>query len=855
MALTPTDLKILKLARTNGNIFTKAYFAGFEFQPWQLYLHHCRQANPTIIGGVGSGKAQPLWSSILTPTGWTTMGEVRIGDRVIAADGQPALVIGVYPQGRRPIYRVTLSDGTQVDADADHIWVTRKDATRRWRTKTTLELCKGRHYLPIVDPIEFDVQPLPLHPYVLGALLGDGCFLDDGHGRAGCRFSSVDPEIVEQVRTCLPDGVRLRKEKGDNCDYHLSKTRGKTNPVLDALRELQLSGVKSTGKFIPECYKYAPLFVRIQLLQGLFDTDGCPGDLAGLEFVTTSFQLALDVQEIVYSLGGRCSIRTKETRYIYNGETKDGALAYRCYISLPPSIEPFSLSRKVKKRVRKTKYAYTARRVVSVEYIGEYEAQCIAVDHPQHLYVTDGYVLTHNTVGTGVSAATWCAMISDFHFMDVAPTSWQASLMFDAILRFAEAGTFKDKFVSRVVRKPYPMIEFYNMSTMRFMTAQDDITRIRGWEGDWMAGDEFGFVNTIERTVGIMRTRLRGKSVYGRPRLGRLSLTTTATDNPELWDRFDRMWDDPEEYVSFTVQTKDNPHLTERDIQLMQEDIPEEIRAVEMDGVRPMGRGRFFPLHVIKACEDASLNDLVHRQTTEEDPDPGFVYEETPRLGLIKYQTPAIPYHDYLIVGDPGTGNPPKRNAGAIGVFDITGFPDDFESKAQLVAFSWVYGNGRYDAFVEQYKSWWEYYHCDMQAALEATGPQKSFGEYAFTMGLSGQRMLVEEMDLSGNKKNEALQACMQLFNRGLWHLPFIRGMRTQLTGYDLPDTKLSQDIVSMLMTGAAWLRKWRIWGHDSVDMSRSPDDDEDDGWGEYPGTSSPRAAVRSAPLRGRPGR
>jgi hypothetical protein len=265
-----------------------------------------------------------------------------------------------------------------------------------------------------------------------------------------------------------------------------------------------------------------------------------------------------------------------------------------------------------------------------------------------------------------------------------------------------------------------------------------------------------------------------------------------------------------------------------------------------------MGRGRFFPIHVVKSCEDAALNDLVHRETLEDVPDPGYIYEAHPRYGVTKFQMPYLPGRDYFIAGDPGTGNVPKRNAGVIGVFDITGFPEEFDSKARLVAFGWVDGRGRYDAFVEQYKSWWEYYRCGMQACLEATGPQKSFAEYAFTIGLSGQRMLIEEMDLSGNKKNEALQACMQLFNRGLFELPLIRGMRNQLTSYDLPDTKLSQDIVSMLMTAAAWLRSWRIWGHDEVTLR---DEEEEDDQPHDLTPVEPARAARAQSLEARPSR
>jgi len=459
--------------------------------------------------------------------------------------------------------------------------------------------------------------------------------------------------------------------------------------------------------------------------------------------------------------------------------------------------------------------------------------------------VVVGGVGSGKTCGVGVSASNWAAMLPFFAFMDVAPTSWQATLMYADILRRAEAGTYADKFIKRVARKPYPIIELHNGSTLEFMTAQDDIAKLRGWEGDWMHGDEFGFINTFATTIAIMRTRLRGKTPDGRrARIGRLTVTTTSTDNPELWARFDRMYEDPRNYLSFTVRSDQNPHLSKRDLELMYADIPEEIRAVEMDGERPIGRGVFFPLHVIQACEDASLNDMCHRAT--EDGQAGFVYEEDVRHGLLRYQLPYVPGREYLVVGDPGLGNPPHRNAGAIGVFDITGMPYTPGSEAVLVAFAWVAGHGRYEPFEHQFKTWWEYYRCGFNSALESTGPQKSFSEYAFTMGLQGQEMWVDGIDMSGNKKNEALQATIQLFQRGKIRIPFSRSMRNQLVSYILPDTKIAQDIVSMFMTAAAWLRQYRFWAKDMEDK----DPEQRPAFSPY--GDDPRA-VRAEPLQQRP--
>jgi hypothetical protein len=468
-----------------------------------------------------------------------------------------------------------------------------------------------------------------------------------------------------------------------------------------------------------------------------------------------------------------------------------------------------------------------------------------------------GGVGSGKTVGAGCSAATWSAMTPYFKFMNVAPTSWQSSLMYADILNRAEVGRYREKFIRHTVRKPYPVIYLINGSTLEFMTAQDDIVKLRSWEGDWMHLDEGGFVPTLATTLGVMRTRLRGKTATGRPRLGRLSLTSTATDNPDLWDRFDRHLTDSSTYLSFTVRSDDNMHLSRRDLELMREEIPEELRAIEMDGVRPLGRGEYFPLHVVQMNEDTTINDTVHRATLEPyGRREGFVYEETPRHGLIRYQLPYLPHREYLIAGDPGTGNLPRRNAGAIGVFDITGFPYVPGSVAKLVAFAWVSGGGRYEPFEIQYKTWWEYYRCGFNAALESTGPQKSYAEYAFNMGLQGQEMWITGIDMSGNRKKEALQATIQIFQRAKFRIPLIRGMRSQLIGYTLPDAKIAQDLVSMLMTAAAWLRSYKFWGKD-LDAATQPTDPVPQRVSDYEIVTSqedPRVA-RAAALDERPRR
>jgi phosphate starvation-inducible protein PhoH and related proteins len=145
------------------------------------------------------GRAQPLYSKLLTPRGWITMSEVKIGDEVISLDGKPTKVIGVFPQGEKEIYRVHLSDGSFTDCCGDHLWKTWTYRERgynqrgrklgkdwecgRGQLRTLHEIMNSlrsthlnakNHSIPMVEKIQFEKRDVKLDPYTLGVILGDG---------------------------------------------------------------------------------------------------------------------------------------------------------------------------------------------------------------------------------------------------------------------------------------------------------------------------------------------------------------------------------------------------------------------------------------------------------------------------------------------------------------------------------------------------------------------------------------------------------------------------------------------------------------------------------------------------------
>jgi len=372
------------------------------------YIRSIEQNVVTLCSGfAGTGKAAPLDSLVITPGGPVRMGDIKIGDIVVTPNGGRANVVGVFPQGPLEIFKMTFSDGTSTECCANHLWLTKTDEerTRGWEgsVRTTAEVKEtlkvkrdGRknHSIPMTRPVDFDAQELPIAPYLLGVLLGDGSL---GYSIS---LSTADDFIFEQVQIhCRPIGIEIKKKKDSAYDYYLTKVgkkNPKPNPLKEILRDLDLVGTKSYTKFVPTLYKYASIEQRLACLRGLMDTDGTIRN-GHISFTSTSETLALDVKFLAESMGAKATMANRITSYTYKGKKRQGRVSYRVSMSFPPDINPFLLPRKAEKYVPRTKYQPT-RYVTSIESIEEKEAQCILLDDEDHLYLTNNFIVTHNTL-------------------------------------------------------------------------------------------------------------------------------------------------------------------------------------------------------------------------------------------------------------------------------------------------------------------------------------------------------------------------------------------------------------------------------------------------------------------------
>jgi replicative DNA helicase len=343
-----------------------------------------------IGGGPKTGKATAPDEPVLTRSGWVKIKDIEPGQEVIGSNGRPTRVLAKHVWSDRPVMKVTTDDGGSVVVDEAHEWTITPHG-KRSRVIETQELAqrittnKRFAYLPVVQPVQYAATAyLALDPYLLGAMLGDG-----GLTSTTPTFSKPDQFMHDEIDVRLPEGDIRRWAK---------RQRGMASIVggrtTKSLREMGLWGCHSWDKFIPEQYLRASVLDRSLLLAGLLDTDGGVQSKS-VTFCSTSEVMANQVRELVLSLGGTARIKCKPEPKFQDGGV--GRPAWVVILRLP--FNPFRLPRK--------RDAYDgrgtvnsrppSRRIVSVEPAGRADTVCIQVEAEDGLYVTNDFIVTHNS--------------------------------------------------------------------------------------------------------------------------------------------------------------------------------------------------------------------------------------------------------------------------------------------------------------------------------------------------------------------------------------------------------------------------------------------------------------------------
>lgn len=377
--------------RENPVTFVREVFA-VEPDPWQIdfLMAFSKSERLALKACKGPGKAMHCSMEFYTPNGLRKWGDLEVGDLVFAEGGTPTEIKGVYPQGVRPIYRMTFDDGTFVDCDLGHLWKVRGRTEKRkttWVVKETKDLIGDlsmkqgetdyfQYQIPLQGMAQFPEKDLPVNPYVLGAWIGDG-------SRGQDIISSTYPDLVENLKKHCPD----LKSYASSIGHKLN--------LYQQFKKLEVLKCYSYEKYIPEIYKTASIEQRKNLLAGLMDTDGTidrRDRTWAMEYSTTSPQLAQDVAWLVRSLGGKVQSIGKKVGKLYGVEHR---LCYRVRVTLP--FNPFKVEYKAKFWKPPTEDRYLYRTIKEIKYVRDEEASCIEVAHESHCYLANDFIVTHNT--------------------------------------------------------------------------------------------------------------------------------------------------------------------------------------------------------------------------------------------------------------------------------------------------------------------------------------------------------------------------------------------------------------------------------------------------------------------------
>ncbi|MCL6557187.1 MAG: hypothetical protein K6U74_00010 [Firmicutes bacterium] len=407
-----------------------------------------------------NAKALALDTPVATPGGWSTMGDLALGDTVFGADGQPCRVTATSPVYiDHECYRLTFSNGEEVIADAGHLWITTARVDKpngkpagnkqtRTRVRTTQEIVDTlqhgsrrdtNHSIAMPAPLDCAEAVLPVAPYTLGAWLGDG------HS-AGARLTCDrnDIEIFDGIRI---DGWPVRemsRSSGKASLFSLSNgDRSRAVRDLSLMSALRRMGVLN-DKHIPAEYLRASLNQRLALLQGLMDTDGTVSKNGRvISFTGVNERLVCGVAELLASMGVKYSWRRDPL--VCNGRPVPGVGHKLQFMAFRDELPVFRLRRKLDRMLLRSDCNIASRsrtvQVVAAERVQSVPVRCITVDSPNHLFLCGKTMLpTHNsTIAAGI--ALYCQTMEHEvgpQIIAAATTGDQARIVFKIAKRMVE---------------------------------------------------------------------------------------------------------------------------------------------------------------------------------------------------------------------------------------------------------------------------------------------------------------------------------------------------------------------------------------------------------------------------------
>lgn len=345
-----------------------------------------------------------------------------MGDYVFDRRGKPTKVLGVYPQGLKEKYKIILSDKRETICAGDHLW-SYYTTSGNLVSKTTEEMLSSglknsngfKYKIPTNKPIQYSTKKYTIDPYLIGVFLGDGC-CKEKYLTISSETEEI-PKLVGKIINATP--IRNSKRNyswnfkwnnrtktirwvgGNGAKRSAERKKPKT---LDYFKKYEKYLIQyAQEKDIPPEYKYGDIEQRLSLIQGLMDTDGAINSADNhrynMRFTSTSLKLVKSLQEILFSLGYSSTIHLdrREKKYTTN-------ICYNLTINVPneEKYKFFRLKRKrdiaLEAKNYKKRKDYSKISIVDIIPLEEKaEMVCIYVDNSEHLYLTNDYIVTHNT--------------------------------------------------------------------------------------------------------------------------------------------------------------------------------------------------------------------------------------------------------------------------------------------------------------------------------------------------------------------------------------------------------------------------------------------------------------------------
>lgn len=550
------------------------------------YLNEAEKSgeHALLLGSRGKGKEAPDYQLVITPYGEKRLGDLKVGDIITGNDGKPTKVLEIFPQGIKDVYTLTLSDGRKVECGIDHLWGL-LDCKNKYHVKSLRFILEnpykykhkksGWSYkwaLPINDEVIYqNNNTLPINPYLIGCLLGDGCLKTKTP-----KISSKDIELIDTIRDMLPD-YELKKDK--TCYNYTIVYKGKERPEINGkkyrvnlltkeIEKLQIN-VNSIDKFIPEVYKYSSVEDRYELVRGLLDTDGCILNNGCIEFTNISEKLVDDLAYILRSLGIVCtkgiSDRRGRVHKINNVETTDKNISYRLYIKTEKPV--FKLSRKLKK-IQPLKSSKKVS-IINIEKTGRSSCRCIMIDNDSKLFLVQDFVVTHNSY-----KAASMGIRNYFHLKDsksyyigahegaiqgdgILPKCWSMMSFIDENTPWGKRRQVKNdawhRRASVINNIDGKLIEQgYKSEIMGITVGDRDIKKVRGIRGKLAVLEEFGAFPMGIKTISTLRSSFES----GNKTFGLILAIGTGGEEGSNFEAMDEIFNKPRGYKFHAVTNK-----------------------------------------------------------------------------------------------------------------------------------------------------------------------------------------------------------------------------------------------------------------------------------------------------------